>query len=375
MSGISTAPFFARSLASSLKQATVTARPRWRCPRARRAQSSTPSTIARPGTDCSFSTSLGTPSIEYALSSDNRSTTRREMLALTAVGTLPDRSAVATACTPRERPSPQDAHEHVVEGNALRGSLPPGSERTEPIHEQQDARLRFAGDTPILGEVRGIHGTERLASLVEYVADGTHQALDTLHVIPCDDGTDVWQHFERAQGAGTEVQAVHLGQSEIGRIPAEMAIVRRAVDLPEPLVPYMSMAPSRSGTKYRASCCCFSGRSALPSRIFESLPTGSSMMSTVGARSSSQGRRGGGMCASVAAAIRVLTSRFCRRGRRGLPRGCPTAGILPREERPKRSSAILTSAWPARCSSTRRHTPTGTRPTTWTGLRRGASRE
>ncbi len=52
------------------------------------------------------STSFGTPSTGYAHSSDIRSTMRFVTLALTAVGTAPARSAVATTCTPSGRPSP-----------------------------------------------------------------------------------------------------------------------------------------------------------------------------------------------------------------------------------------------------------------------------
>ena len=59
-----------------------------------------------PGALRSFSTSFGAPRIEYAPSSDIRSTMRRLTLALTAVGTAPYRSALATAWMPSGRPSP-----------------------------------------------------------------------------------------------------------------------------------------------------------------------------------------------------------------------------------------------------------------------------
>lgn len=66
-----------------------------------------PSTIARPGADCSSSTSRGAPSSMYWLGSPIRSTMRREMFAATALGTAFPRSAVMTVCTPSVRPSPR----------------------------------------------------------------------------------------------------------------------------------------------------------------------------------------------------------------------------------------------------------------------------
>lgn len=49
----------------------------------------------------------GTENSMYWLSSPMRSTTRREMLAATALGTALPRSAVITVCTPNVRPSPR----------------------------------------------------------------------------------------------------------------------------------------------------------------------------------------------------------------------------------------------------------------------------
>src|SRR5699024_5651217 len=95
------------------------------------------------------------------------------------------------------------------------GDLPLLLEVRVVVDEQEDPRHRRVRQLPVLTEVRRVHPGECGRAPVQLLAEGAHETLDAFRIVTVDDRAYVRQTLQHAQGAGGEVQAVHLGGTEV----------------------------------------------------------------------------------------------------------------------------------------------------------------